>query len=385
MATRLSLPASFHTHFGPLPDPRVKRTRRYPLIHLLFMAFCAVLCGAEGWEDIELFAEERRRFFRRFFRLRRGSPSADTFRRVFERLQPKLFAEAFTAWANELATVMAKHLAIDGKSLRGVVDSVHKTSPLHLLHVWASDQRLLLGMVRVNGAPGETMGIKQMLDLLKIAGSVITLDANGCTQEIAGKIIGGEGDYILALKGNRGPIYAAVVKHWKQRQANGFAGTRVHRSRCQGHGRLERRVVHVCRADFLPEEMRAKWAGLQSVARVERTRIVGDHTSTEEHFYLLSLAPEPKRASELIRRHWSVENELHWSLDVGMGEDGSRVKTPASAHNLAVLRRMAINTLKHPKAGKESLKRKQKRAMMSDRALLRLLSHGPHPEPKEAA
>lgn len=385
MAARRPLPARFFVHFGSLPDRRVKRTRRYPLIHLLFMAFCAVLCGRGGWDDIQVFAQERRPFFRRFFRLRKTSPSADTFRRAFERLEPKLFAEAFMAWANELLTVVAKHLAIDGKSLSGVVDGAHKTSPLHLLHVWATEQRLLLGMVKVNGAPGETMGTKEMLERLVIAGAVITLDANGCTQEIARKIRERQGDYVLALKGNRGPIHAAVVEHWQQRQANGFAGTRVHRSRCQGHGRLERRTVHVGGVDFLPEEMRAKWAGLRSVARVERTRVVGDHTSTEVHFYLMSLAPEPRRASELIRRHWSVENELHWNLDVGLKEDASLVKTPVSAHNLGVLRRMVLNVLKHPKAGKESLRHKQDRALMSDRALLRLLSHGPHPEPKEAA
>lgn len=385
MAARCPLPARFFVHFGALPDRRVKRTRRYPLIHLLFMAFCAVLCGMDGWESIAVFAQERRSFFRRFFRLRKTSPSADTFRRVFERLDPKLFAQAFTAWANELLAVVAKHLAIDGKSLSGVVDGAHKTSPLHLLHVWATEQRLLLGMVKVNGAPGETMGIKEMLDRLVIAGSVISLDANGCTQEIARKITERQGDYVLALKGNRGPIHAAVVEHWQQRQANGFAGTRVHRTRCQGHGRVEHRTVHVSGVDFLPEEMRAKWAGLRTVARVERTRIVGGHTSTEVHFYLLSLAPEPRAASAFIRRHWSVENELHWNLDVGLREDACQVKTPTSAHNLGVLRRMAINVLKHPKAGKESLRHKQDRALMSDRALLKLLSLGPRPEPKEAA
>lgn len=385
MTKRLPLPASFHLHFAPLPDPRVKRTRRYHLLHLLFMAFCAVLTGSNGWEDIAFFAETHRPFFRRFFRVGRHTPCADTFRRVFERLQPKAFERAFLSWAEALQTVLSKHLAIDGKSLKGVVEGTKRSSPLHLLHVWAADQRLLLGMTKVNGAPGETQGIKEMLDLLEIAGATITTDANGCTQEIAAKIVGAGGDYALALKGNRGRIHTLVKAHVEALQAKGFRGTRAHHSHDEGHGRREWRAVHVCRATFLPPAMLAKWAGLTSVARVERTREVKGKVSTEVHVYLLSFEPDAERAAGVIREHWSVENDLHGTLDVSMREDGCRVREATSAENLGVLRRMALNVLKHPEAGKESLRRKQERAKVSSKALLRLLSLGPRPEPKEAA
>src|SRR5215207_3761717 len=208
MAILRPLPGSFDDHVTPLDDPRVERTKRYALTELLFFAFCAVLSGCNGWLEIAHFACSKRSWFEQWFDLPDGTPCADTFRRVFLRLDPHAFADAFGAWVRQLRVRLpGEVVALDGKAIRGAFDDAARTTPLHLLHAWATEQQLLLGHRAVAGAPGEVAGIGELLRLLEVDGCVLTTDANGCTRGVAAAILEARADYALALKGNRGPIH----------------------------------------------------------------------------------------------------------------------------------------------------------------------------------
>jgi predicted transposase YbfD/YdcC len=367
----LTLPGRFEEHFGSLPDRRIDRTKFYPLTHVLFMALSAVLTGCNGWDAMAAFAATKVAWFRQWFDLPYGTPSADTFRRVFEMIRAQTLCACFARWVDALHdSLQGQLVAIDGKSVRGAFEQAGRTTPLHLLHVWAVEQKVLLAHQAVDGAPGEPAATEQLLGLLSLAGATVTLDANGCTQRVAAKVIEANANYVLALKGNRGPIHRATVELFAARRG------RACRQRTRGHGRVETRVVRALRAEHLPERLRQHWAGLRSVVQVERTRTCGDETSHETAYYLSSLPPEPKRLASCIRAHWSVENQLHWVLDGTMGEDRCRVRDQNAAENLALMRRIALTMLRDPSAGARSIVMKQRIAGWDDAYRTRLFALG---------
>ncbi len=373
MAALRPLPGSFDEHVAHLDDPRVERTKRYALLELLFFAFCAVLAGCRGWDEIAHFARTKRRWFEQWFDLPDGTPCADTFGRLFARLAPPAFAGAFGAWIQQLRVRLpGEVIALDGKAVRGAFDTAARTTPLHVLHAWATEQQLLLGHRAVAGAPGEIAGIEELLRRLEVEGCVLTADANGCTQGVAEAIVGARADYALALKGNRGPVHDAVVAAF----ASPADGERSHREVDAGHGRVEARTTRVRDAAALPAALRERWAGLRALVAVERQRTVGEATSAETAYYLSSLPPEPARLARVVRAHWSVENQLHWVLDVTMGEDECRVRDKTAADNLGTLRRVALGLLKHPDAGRGSVVMKQRQAGWSEAYLMQLLCVG---------
>lgn len=378
-SSRSPLPGRFEAHFGDLSDPRVHRTKRYPLTHVLFMAFSAVLAGCQGWDEIALFASERRDFFEKFFALPHGTPCADTFRRVFEALRAKALAERFAEWVETLHGSLAGQLvALDGKAVRGAFDHAARTTPLHLLQAWAVEQKLVLAHEASEGAPGELAAAERLLDLLALEGAVVTGDANFCTQALAARVVGEGADYIFTLKGNRGPICAETKQLFERKRAH------ADRQSGRGHGRRERRVVRVLSAELLPIERRQRWAGLQALVQVERRRTVEatGESSVEKHYYLSSLPPDSERLAALIRKHWSIENQLHFVLDSSLREDACRVRDANSAENLALLRRMSLNLLRRPGAGSLSVPLKQRKATLSQDYLFRLLTLGAA-EPKK--
>lgn len=253
------LPPAFVTAFADLADRRVKRSQRYPLPILLFMALCAVLSDAKGWDQIAAFGRRKKSWFSQFFEFPKRTPCADTFRRTFERLGPKVLAERFPRWLQAWQQQVAEQvIAFDGKAVKSTFDASCPTEPLHLLHAFATQAGLLLGMKRVAGAPGEVAGILEMLQELDLAGSVITADANGCTQAIAAHVIEAKADYALALKGNRGPIFAQTKALFAQALADADPDlTRVD-DHDKGHGRREQRITHVLPAERLPASLRDK-------------------------------------------------------------------------------------------------------------------------------
>jgi predicted transposase YbfD/YdcC len=307
-----------------------------------------------------------------------GSPSADVIRRVFARLNPHAFEAFFSRWVMALsAELKGEVVAVDGKTLRGSGDAGAHHAALHLVHVWACRQHLLLGQCTAAGAPGEPQAVSPLLEGVAIEGAVITLDANGCTKAIATTIVEQKADYVLHLKGNRGPVHAHVVAQFNADLEVEHAAGRmqVHQQNDHGHGRVEQRTTYAA-LPKLPRAIHNAWPRLASVAMIERERTIDGRTTRERHYFLSSLSPDAERLSHAARAHWSVENHLHWSLDVAMREDDSRIRQGFAAQNVALLRRIALTLLRQPGSGKGSVPIKRKRAAWNPAYLLTLLSLG---------
>ena len=332
----------FAQHFATLPDPR-RRRPQHPLRSILFIVLAAQLCGAEGWAAMVAFARAKPGWLASFLALPKGVPSADTRRRVMAALEPRAFAACCRAWVGALAGALkGEVVAVEGKAIKGAVEAASPTTPLYLLQVWATEQRLLLGQREVGGAPGESPGAEAVLKLLALDGAVVTGDANLCTKRVAQSVLAQGADYVLALKGNRGPVYRHVSQFWQTVAAQDFAGVTVRRvRRCNtGHGRIEARRSFAVAPTTLPPLVQ-RWPGVASVSMVERRRRTAERTQQDCHYYLSSLPPKVQTLPYVIRQHWRVENDLPWGLDVSLREDQCRIRDLRAAENVAMVRRRA--------------------------------------------
>jgi predicted transposase YbfD/YdcC len=367
----------FAQHFATLPDPR-RRLPQHPLLSILFIVLAAQLCGAEGWDAMAAFARAKQAWLASFLPLPQGVPSADTVRRVMAALDPQAFAACFRAWVGALAgTLQGEVIAVDGKAIKGAYEAASRTTPLHLVHVWATEQRLLLGQRAVEGAPGESPGAEAVLKLLALKGAVVTGDANLCTKRVAQTIVAQGADYVLALKGNRGPVHTAVHQFWQAAAAQDFAGVAVRRVRrlTTGHGRTEERHSFAVAASVLPALVQS-WPGVASVIMVKRSRSTAARTQHDCHYYLSSLPPKVQTLHYAIRQHWRVENDLHWSLDVSFGEDHCRIRDLRAAQNVALVRRMALQLLQRQPGETVGVPIRRLRAGWDNAYLVQVLSTG---------
>ena len=337
----------FVEHFARLPDPR-QRLPQHPLLSILFIVLAAQLCGAEGWDAMAAFARAKQTWLGSLLELPKGVPSADTLRRVMAALDSRAFEACFRAWVSALASALkGEVIAVDGKAIKGAYDAASRTTPLYLLHVWATEQRLLLGQRAVGGAPGESPGAEAVLKLLALNGAVVTGDANLCTKRVAQTVVAQGADYVLVLKGNRGAVYTHVQQFWQAVAAHDCTDVTVRRVRRvnTGHGRTEERRSFAVAATRLPPVVQ-HWPGVASVIMVERVRHTADRTQQDRHYYLSSLPPRVQTLHYAIRQHWRVENDLHWCLDVSFREDQCRIRDLRAAENVAMVRRMALQLLK---------------------------------------
>ncbi len=348
-------------YFADLPDPRRNtKNKLHALSDILMIVFCAVLSGIEDWVGMEEFAREKEAWFRQFLKLPNGIPSHDTLSDVIGRLAPEGFAQAFLRWAQSaLPSLAGERICLDGKTLRG---SRGKTGAVHLLSAYAAKARLVLASQAVDGKSNEITAIPDVLDLLELQGAVVSIDAMGCQKSIAEKISRADADYVLALKDNHLGL-SEDVGLWLDTEA-GKGALRSLETVDKGHGRIEiRRYVLSDRLDWL--EQKVEWAGLRAVGRVESTRIIGDQTTTECRYYLSSLT-NLERFADVVRGHWVIENSQHWVLDVQFGEDAHRARKNHSATNLALVRRMALNVIRHNGPSKHSLRIRKLRASLND-------------------
>jgi len=367
---------SIKKHFVRLKDPRVRRRRRHRLLDIIVIGICGVIADCDNWQEIEIFAQKRASWFKRFLSLRNGIPSHDTFERVFDRIDPRIFAGCFCSWVQAVSDALGMpQIAIDGKTLRGSWDRSAALGPLHLVSAWATQQQLTLGQVAVEGKSNEITAIPQLLELLDVHGALVTLDAMGCQKEIARKIVDGGGDYVLTVKENQERLLEDIQATVQQALDGDLPAAVVsrHTTSEDGHGRHEERsyvVVH----NLEGIRDRALWSELKAVGMCYRERTVAGVTSTEVRYFIGSRRMSAKRYGAALRNHWGIENNLHWQLDVTYAEDGSRLQRRHGAQNFALLRRGAVSLLKQNSC-KRSIRGKRKMAAL-DTAFLEEILRG---------
>jgi predicted transposase YbfD/YdcC len=369
----LATPITIKHHFRKLKDPRIDRHKIHLLPNIIVIALCAVLSGAKDWQQIETFGIKRFDWLSRFLTQFTDVPSHDTFERVFDRIDPHAFHQCFQSWVAALAEKLSiKHIAIDGKTLRGSGSS--KLGPLHLVSAWATEQHLSLGQVATAEKSNEITAIPELLDLLELHGAIVTIDAMGCQKAIASKIIEREGHYALTVKDNQPTLLAEIKAKVLQAVETDFQNVQYdqHTTEERGHGRTEKRHFTIL-IDPVGLPQQAEWENLRVIGLCARERQVGKEAATTEVSYFIgSKVMSAKSYAKVLRNHWGIENNLHWQLDVSFGEDHNRVSKRNGAENLALLRKLALMMLKrHP--GKKSLAVKQFQAALDPQFLEEVL------------
>jgi predicted transposase YbfD/YdcC len=354
--------------FAEVADPRQDNVR-HDLHEVLIIALCTMLCGGEDCSDMALFGEAKEPFLRQFLRLRHGIPSHDTFSRLFRRLDPAPFQACFVRFMERFAASLLGVVAIDGKTLRRSFDRASGKSPLHMVHAWAADQRLLLGQIAVDDKSNEITAVPKLLAMLSLKGCIVTADALNCQRTIAAKVTEQGGDYVLALKGNQSSLHDDVRTFLDDPARPAEAR---HTTVDGEHGRIETRISEVS-ADIAWLQQRHAWPGLAAIGKMIRTRQIGSKSAAETSYYLLSTPLSAARFAQAARAHWGVENGLHWVLDVTMNEDQARHCKDHGPENIALLRRLALNLAKL-EGSKGSMKGKFKRAGWDDAFLTSLLA-----------
>jgi predicted transposase YbfD/YdcC len=378
--SRLPRPRSVVECFEGLPDPRIDRTRAHKLVDILVIGLCSLLTVGEGFTDMELLGRTRYDWFKTFLELPRGIPSHDTFNRVFSAIDPRAFLDCFVEWVRGVCPALkGQTVAIDGKALRRASDA---GEPLPcIVSAWASESGLTLGQVKVDGKSNEITAIPELLRVLALKGALVTIDAMGCQKEIAAAIVDKGADYILALKGNQQIAHGEFREYFDDAVPPGTRGfprkakpstTDFFGSLDKAHGRIEtRRCWQTTEIGWFQDK--ARWKKLRSAGVVESVRTVRGESSLERRYYLSSLPLNAETFAKAVRQHWSIENPLHWSLDMTFREDQSRARTRYAAQNLATLRRLALNLVKNNSTRKLSVRQKRMLAAFDPQYLKRLL------------
>lgn len=360
-------------HFRKLKDPRRAHRKRHLLMDIIVIALCAVICGANDWQQVVTFARRRYDWLKSFLELPNGIPSHDTFERVFDRLDPAKFQMCFRDWMQALSETLAiKQIAIDGKTLRG--SGTSKLGPLHLVSAWATVNHLSLGQVAVDDKSNEITAIPRLLEILDVEGALVTIDAIGCQKDIAASIRERKGDYLLTVKDNQPTLREDIQVCFQRASDSGFAEVQhsEYTSKDRGHGRTETRSYTII-TDPVGLRHKALWKDLCVIGRCVRERTVtGKETTTEIHYFIGSRRASAKVYGQALRHHWRIENNLHWQLDVSFHEDENRVSKRNEAENLAVLRKLALVLLKR-QPGKESIACKRLAAALDTEFLEKII------------
>ncbi len=363
---------NWQTFFQDIPDFRINRRKKHNLLDILVISVCASVCGADDFEDIALYGTQKEHFLRTFLELPNGIPSHDTFNRVLKFLDKDAFADSLYRWSKEILATLNEEFTqinIDGKVLRATAKSGHKKSGLCLLSAWVSDHKLILGQQKVDAKSNEKTAIPDLLNSLDLKDSIVTIDAIACNVENADLIASKQGHYILALKKNN--------KHICQQVSERFAQVKIQLPKNEhidfGSGRIETRTCYVENDLTLYDDL-AHWQHLKSIIIIESKREIKDKISFETRYYLSDLTLEPKEFNQYIRNHWSIENKLHWQLDVTFREDLQRTQTGNTPENLAIVRKLSLQLL-NKITDKESIKSRRKLAGWNDQYLIEMLSN----------
>jgi len=376
--------------FGEVPDPRKKHNLKHKLIDILIIGVCGVIAGCNNFEEIEEWALMKEEFLRKFLELRNGIPSHDTINRVFSIIDPRIFFQCFMSWISEVRVMLGeKEISIDGKTLCGSRSTKFgKRSALHLVSAWSSQMQISLGQVRTHEKSNEITAIPELLNLLMIEGCIITIDAMGCQKEIAALIIEKKANYVLALKKNHGDFHEEVETYFNDVEKSNFKNEdcEIFKTIEKDHGRIEKRTVVITNnINWITQK--PLWKSLQCIVMVIAERKEKDKKTIEKRYYITSLNKNAEKIAHIIRSHWSIENQLHWHLDVNFAEDYSRLRTKNNAENFSSLRKIALALLKQesnkPESfandterrlnKKKSIRCKRLRALLDEKYLLKII------------
>lgn len=369
------LMTSIERYFGELPDPRTGHNVQHPLLSLMTITICGVICGADSWVDVEMYGQSKQAWLARFLDLPHGIPSHDTFGRVFRWLNPDVFEARFREWTQAVCRLTeGQVLALDGKHVRRSKDGLLGREALHLVSVWASNNHLVLAQEPVAEGSNEIPTLLKLLGMLDLSQSIITIDGIGCQTEIVEAIVQQPADYVIAVKDNQETLAYDVQVAFEPSSAPSFQ-PQYAKTVNKGHGRLEIRECWATDAqDVLAFINDYKvWAGLRSLVKITCERRLADKTERQTRYFITSLPPDPRRLLQIVRSHWHIENGFHWVLDIAFREDESRVRKDHAPRNLALLRRLALNLLKQETSLKVGVKAKRLRAGWDAPYLLKVL------------
>lgn len=368
--------ATILEHFSAVEDPRVEYLVNHKLIDIITIALCAVIAGADNWTEVAQFGREKRDWLAEFLSLSHGIPSHDTFGRVFAHLDPVQFQNSFLEWVQAVFDLTdGQVVPIDGKKVRRSHDRTNDQQAIWMVSAWATENELVLGQVKVDDKSNEITAIPKLLRLLALKGCIVTIDAMGCQKEIAAQIVKQGADYVLALKGNHSGLLEDVQSLFAYAAETGYVDCDYHKTVNKGHGRIE---IRECRTlshpDYFPFLRNASdWTQLHTLVMMRSERRQADKITVETRYYLSSLKCNADKHLRTIRSHWTIENQLHWVLDVAFDEDRCRVRKGYAAQNFAILRHCALNLLKQEPSAKCGIQAKRKKAGWSNDYLLKVL------------
>lgn len=369
-----ALTARIQDHFATLTDPRTREVT-YPLINIVVIALCAVICGADDFVAIAEYGRKKKEWLAKLLDLSAGIPSHDRFNAVFAALKPGEFEKCLLSWITAVHEITGGQIvAIDGKTLRRSFDAASSKSAIHMVSAWATANCISLGQVVVDEKSNEITAIPKLLEILELKGCLVTIDAMGCQTEIAEKIVAAGADYVLAVKGNQPTLSEGIEDFFIGHLEDDFARTKVSRyeSHERGHGRVESRSYFVCPVPAgLPD--RERWKGIAAIALAINDTERGAKHSDEVRYYILSKKLSARKFAEAVRGHWSIENRLHWQLDVTFGEDQSRIRKGHADANFSILRRTALSLLKNERTSKVGVKNRRLGAAWDDDYLAKVL------------
>jgi predicted transposase YbfD/YdcC len=359
-------------HFETLPDPRVERTRRYPLNEIILLIVAGTVSGCDGWKSIKDFGEAKLEWLRKFLPYKDGIPVDDTLARVMRKIETKAFQTCFIGWVQAVSSATSGDVvAIDGKTLRRSHNRKYGVPAIHMVSAWSSENGLVLGQEKTAEKSNEITAIPQLLDVLELKGCIVTIDAMGCQTVIAEKIIQKKADYVLALKGNQGNLYSEVSDFFKTALTEHFKGVAhdYYEEHDAGHGRVELRQCWAITPSEESFPTCKRWPNLKSLIVIKSRREFKDpdiKATEDTRFYIASIEPDAKKTLIAVRQHWGVENNLHWTLDMTFREDESRIRTEAAPENFAIMRHIALNLIKNDTSRQASVKRKRFMAALED-------------------
>lgn len=371
--------ADFMDKFESIDDPRAERNRLYSIAEIILVTFLAIICGAEGWKDVENYGKAKIAYLQHYFPYHNGTPSDDTIRRFFRQIDPEQFKAIFCEWVRCLAqTIGAQVIAIDGKSSRHSYDG-EDTPMLHTVSAFATEARIVLGQEKVVEKSNEITAIPKLLNLLDIKGHIVTIDAMGCQYEIANQILAKEGQYIFSLKGNQGTLNDDVTLYLNDPHHSNVLPCFTHTDK--GHGRIETRKCFVESNVSWLKQAHPKWHSIGSVIRIDSVREFTDggkikhKTETFTRYFVSSLTnPTPEAVLHAIRSHWMIENGLHWVLDMSFNEDYCRIRKGNAPFVVAIIRHFALNLLQKNQPKRQSIKGYRKICAWNDNELTKLIA-----------